>query len=186
MAAIGAAFLAGTASPAVAHEGVQLTIHSDGTGTVWVTAAWADGHPVTEQTTALFNATSTTGEKAGPTGMRRPKGVERGMLQYPDQLRAGEWTVVVEMSSPALARCQAVVKVAAAGEAPVVTEVPCAVASSSPSDAAAPRSVPAIWYVGITALLVGVTVAAGLYAWMGARQRQRSRARRRPPARPGW
>jgi hypothetical protein len=185
VAVAGILLLAGAASPAYAHEGVQLTIHSNGSGAVWVIAMWADGHPVTEQTTALFNATSTTGEKAGPTAMRRPKGVERATLQYPDTLRAGEWTVVVEMASPALARCQAVVKVAAAGEAPIPTEVPCPISSPSPDDSGPARSVPAIWYVGITALVVGVSVAAGLYAWMGARQRQRYRSRR-PPARRGW
>src|SRR5205085_6788672 len=48
----------GFAEDADAHGGVVLTLHGDGHGSVWLTAAWQDGHPVTEPVGMTLMATS--------------------------------------------------------------------------------------------------------------------------------
>jgi hypothetical protein len=82
-------------SPASAHRDITLTLHTDGRGSIWVTAAWADGHPVTDPIGAMLVATSANGERLGPVKLRN---IERstGTLVYENTLSAGEWTVVAE------------------------------------------------------------------------------------------
>lgn len=169
-AALGAAasaFLLFWPSPAAAHRDIVLTVHGDGRGAVWVTAAWADGHPVTEPIGALLIATSTAGERVGPVQLRA---VDRstGTLAYDRSLAAGDWTVVAETGQPAIARCEATVHSADGATPPRPTEVRCDPAAASAPEPAASRALPTLL---ITA---GVIVAVAL-ALVVARSR---RARR--------
>ncbi|MET7418545.1 hypothetical protein [Dactylosporangium sp. NPDC005555] len=56
----------GQASPAAAHGGASVTIHSDGRGSVWITAQWQDGHPINEPTPVTLTATLATPASGTP------------------------------------------------------------------------------------------------------------------------
>lgn len=101
---LGAAMLAvaAWASPAFAHGSVVLALHGDGRGSVWVTAVWADGHPITEPIGAVLTATSASGLSVGPVPLQS----DGGALRYGGTLAAGDWTVTAEMGTPAIGRCQ--------------------------------------------------------------------------------
>ena len=106
-----AGLVLGTASPAAAHNGVTLTLHGDGRGSVWVTATWQDGHPVTEAVGITLLATTTDGRREGPAGLRR----NGDALTYAGTLGAGDAPVVAEMGTPAIGRCQGVLHVVLGG-----------------------------------------------------------------------
>ncbi|MET7392192.1 hypothetical protein ABZS66_01660 [Dactylosporangium sp. NPDC005572] len=152
----------GCADHAEAHDGVILTLHGDGRGSVWVTVAWQDGHPVTEAVGMTMLATSSAGGRVGPAGLQR-KG---DALTYPGTLAPGEWTVVAEMGTPAIGRCQGVLRVAAADASAAPDQTMCAppvVAAPPPPPPA--RSLAWIWY------LVGVLVVTALVVWAFFRRR---------------
>jgi hypothetical protein len=159
--------MAAWASPADAHGSVVLVLHGDGRGSVWLTATWADGHPITDPIGAVLTATSSSGQTVGPA----PLQANGDALTYSGTLAAGDWTVTAEMGTPAIGRCQGTLHVGgAASAAPSETRCappsPPAVARPSP---AASSSSHVIWYVGL-ALVAGVA-AVGLF-WYA----------RRPPA----
>ena len=135
-AAVAAALVAGvvfgTAAPAAAHDGVILTLHGDGHGSVWVTAAWQDGHPVTEAVGITLLATTADGRREGPAGLRR----NGDALTYAGTLGAGDWTVVAEMGTPAIGRCQGVLHVAADGAPQDIVCAPPPAAATPPPAAA--------------------------------------------------
>lgn len=181
MASVGAlvaGVVLGAAAPAAAHDGVILTLHGDGRGSVWVTAAWIDGHPVTEAVGITLLATTADGRREGPAGLRR----NGDALTYAGTLGAGDWTVVAEMGTPAIGRCQGVLHVAADG-APqdIVCAPPPAAATPAPaSTPAAKASFTWVWYA------LGVVVLAALAAWWFHRKSIAARATaRRKPGRKG-
>ena len=50
-----------------AHDGVYVTVHSDGIGSIWATAVWRDGHLLTEPLVASMFATWDTSARIGPS-----------------------------------------------------------------------------------------------------------------------
>jgi hypothetical protein len=153
-----AATVFGGAGPAAAHAGVVLTLHGDGRGSVWLTAVWEDGHPVTEPVGVTMLATSSTGQRVGPAPLKR----NGDALTYAGTLAPGEWTVVADMGAPAIGRCQGVVRVAAAGATPVPDKTTCA----PPSAAAAPAPAPSpakssfawVWWLAGAVVVVAVLI----------------------------
>jgi hypothetical protein len=154
---LGAAMLvvAAWASPAFAHGSVMLTLHGDGRGSVWLTAAWEDGHPITDPIGAVLTATSTAGQSVGPA----PLQANGDALTYSGTLAAGDWTVTAEMGTPAIGRCQATMHVSATGSP---TETRCA-PPAAPS-AAATTSSHVGWYVAIAVGAAAAIAGLLLYA----------------------
>lgn len=143
-------------SPASAHSDITLTVHTDGRGSIWVTAAWGDGHPVTDPIGAMLVATSANGERLGPVKLRN---VERstGTLVYENTLSAGEWTVVAETGQPAIARCEATVRSADGTTPPEPREVRCAPAAAPAKDTSRGRL-----FTTLAVVVVGAGVAASV------------------------
>jgi hypothetical protein len=135
----------GFADTAEAHNGVVLTLHGDGRGSVWLTVVWQDGHPMTEAVGMTMMATSGTGERVGPVGLQR----SGEALTYSGTLTPGDWTVVAEMGTPAIGRCQGVVHVATAGATPAPDQTTCAPppAAAPPAPSAPSRSLTWVWYL---------------------------------------
>jgi hypothetical protein len=154
----------GFAEDADAHGGVVLTLHGDGHGSVWLTAVWQDGHPVTEPVGMTLMATSGTGQRIGPAAVAR-KG---DALAYAGTLTPGEWTVVADMGTPAIGRCQGILHVAAEGATAAPDRITCAPPPvAAPPVASAPsRSLTWMWYAA------GVLVAAGITAAVYHRRRR--------------
>jgi hypothetical protein len=184
LTAVVATILFGWPSAASAHRGITLTVHADGRGSVWVTAAWEDGHPVTERIGATIMITSVRGERVGPAPLRQQAGAA-GVLTYDGRLGVGEWRVVAETGSPSIARCEADVRVAGPAGQPVPSEVRCRPAPAPPSVAApargdsSPRWLVSIAVVGL--LLAGTALAYGVIRFRRPRRRrsksQRARGR---------
>ena len=107
------AFGVACAPHAGAHDGVNVTVHTDGVGGVWATVTWVDGHPVTERVTALMTAISAQGQRVGPEALSAAPAA--GMVSYAGTLAAGEWAVSVDVALPAVGHCEATVVVAADG-----------------------------------------------------------------------
>lgn len=139
----------------MAHAGAVLTVHSDGAGSVWITARWTDGHPVTGPASAILTATA-AGQRVGPAPLRAT-GDGAGTLTYSGQLPPGQWTVTAEMAMPAVARCDARFDVGAAAAPAAVT---CELQQETPP-AAASVPWPAILLAGavVAVLLVGFLIA---------------------------
>ncbi|MET7424468.1 hypothetical protein [Dactylosporangium sp. NPDC005555] len=147
----------GTASPAAAHDGVILTLHGDGRGSVWVTADWQDGHPVTEAVGITLLATTADGRREGPAGLRR----NGTALTYAGTLGAGDWTVVAEMGTPAIGRCQGVLHVGPDAAPQDIVCAPPSPAAAAPAPPAAPQASYAwVWYVS------GVVLLGSGAAWL--------------------
>jgi hypothetical protein len=162
--------LCGWPSTAHAHRDIVLTVHTDGRGSVWVTATWIDGHPVTEPVGATLVATSTRGERVGPVPLRQI-GDSAGSLIYERTLGPGVWRVVAETGHPSIARCEADVRSADATTRPEADEFSCApVASPAAGAPDATSSTPFVVLGGV------LTASALAYALVRSR---------RPPARRG-
>ncbi|MGI5244124.1 hypothetical protein [Dactylosporangium sp. CA-139066] len=155
----------GFADDAEAHGGVILTLHGDGQGSVWLTVAWQDGHPVTEPVGMTMLATSATGQRVGPAPLKR----NGDALTYSGTLAPGDWTVVADMGTPAIGRCEGVIHVAAAGASAAPDEKTCAPPPAPATTAAAPAPSGGgsswVWYTG------GAVVLAGLVALFVVRRR---------------
>jgi hypothetical protein len=146
----------GFAEDAEAHGGVILTLHGDGRGSVWLTVVWQDGHPLTEPVGMTMLATSATGQRVGPAPLKR----NGDALTYPGTLSAGDWTVVADMGTPAIGRCEGVLHVAATGASAAPDEKTCA---PPPPPATTPAAAPShsgssawVWYTGGAVVLVGL------------------------------
>jgi len=170
--------MAAWASPADAHGSVVLVLHGDGRGSVWLTATWADGHPITDPIGAVLTATSTSGQTVGPA----PLQAKGDVLAYSGTLAAGDWTVTAEMGTPAIGRCQGTLHVGGAASA-APSEIRCAPPAPPPATApvTASGSSHVIWYVVLA--LVAPVAAAGLF-WYARRSPSTPpvAARRRPKA----
>ena len=164
---------------AAAHGGAVLTVHGDGLGSVWVTAAFADGHPITSGTAATIFAIASSGERVGPAPLR-PVGAGEPTLSYAGVLPPGEWTVTAQMAAPATGSCEAGMSVVPAGTAPTPTEKRCGeYTSAEPSaQASAPKDAGGFnpWWIAVPVLVLGV-------AGVGAYRLQQSPAAA-TPARP--
>jgi hypothetical protein len=88
---------------AYAHDGVVLTVHSDGRGSVWADATWADGHPVGEPLVAAISGQSDAGQALGPA----PLAAGTPAARYEGTLEPGRWTVTVDAAAPGAGTCTA-------------------------------------------------------------------------------
>ena len=177
------------ASPAAAHGGASVTIHSDGRGSVWITAQWQDGHPINEPTlvtltaTPATPATPATGGSAAPGGSAAiagrsftQTGDERGTQTWSGVLPPGSWRVAIDLGAPVEGHCQALVPaLAAAGTGtPQPVEVAClipATAATAPAGGEPTSS----WSAGSLAPLwvtLGVLLIAGLVVAEAIRRRK--------------
>ncbi|GAA4452812.1 hypothetical protein [Phytohabitans houttuyneae] len=136
-----------------AHAGAVLTVHSDGAGSVWITAKWTDGHPVTGPATAILTG-SAAGQRVGPAPLR-PIGDGAGTLTYTGQLPPGQWAVTAEMAMPAVARCDARFEVGAAA-------APAAVTCELPPEAPAPAASPGLPWLPVAGAVLAVLVVVAL------------------------
>ena len=160
-----------SAMPARAHEGVNVTVHTDGTGQIWANVSWIDGHPVTGPVTAVMLATSPDGTKrVGPIALRAAEG-QAGALPYQGTLEPGQWRVSVDVASPGIATCVINLTAIAPGAgSPAPQEQVCA-ASFWPTEAAAAPgdgtgSFPVLAVIG-----AGVVLAA-IALWLTMRVRR--------------
>jgi hypothetical protein len=166
-----ALLLLATPAPAQAHGGASVTIHSDGRGSVWITARWQDGHPVNEPTTVTLTATGDGSASVAPAVLRQT-GDERGTQTYGGTLEPGAWRVAIDLAAPVDGHCQALIQVAPVTATPRPTEVACLIPATDPSGAAAPPDAPAggsltpLWFT-----LGGLAVAAAVIAAVRVRRR---------------
>jgi hypothetical protein len=154
--------ITGWAAPASAHDAVILTLHGDGRGSVWLTARWQDGHPMTEPAGVVLTATSQAGQRIGPVGLCRAGTA----LTYPDTLPAGEWAVVADMGTPAIGRCAATLIVASAAPSP--SSHRCEASPEPAAVQAVSTSSQMLWY-SLSALSI---LAVGIAALMLVRRRR--------------
>jgi len=173
------------ASPAAAHGGASVTIHSDGRGSVWITARWQDGHPVDEPTPVTLTATpADAATPATPIAASRltQTGDGRGTQTWSGVLPPGAWRVAIDLGAPVEGHCQALVPStpgdAADGSAsdgsaaaPQPVEVACLIpetAATGPAgDVASPAgSLAPLW------VTLGVLLIAGLIAAEVVRRRR--------------
>jgi hypothetical protein len=124
------------ATPAQAHGGASVTIHSDGRGSVWITAQWQDGHAISEPTPVTMTATNAAGASAAPAALRQT-GDERGTQTYGGTLDPGSWRVSIDLAAPVNGHCQALIQVAPSTATPQPTEVACLIAATAASAAGA-------------------------------------------------
>ncbi|GAB4058058.1 hypothetical protein GCM10028775_63950 [Catellatospora paridis] len=174
---VAAGLVFGAATPAGAHRGVLPTLHHDGRGTVWLTLAWDDGHPVTEPGLAMLSAGSDAGASVPVTALR-PLPHDPATLPLPGALAAGDWTVTVDVAAPGVGYCSVRVHVAAAG---IPQSIPCATPAAAATAAPAvppARGLPS-WLIGALAAVA----AAGLGAQWSHRRTKRRPALRAAPRR---
>lgn len=151
---------------AEAHAGMGLTIVSDGKGSVNVAAQWRDGHPVTEPLGATMTATSEAGQRVGPVPLR-PAG--EGIVRYAGPLPAGTWSIVVDVGTPAIARCAAtfpVVAARAAGAAPSPAQstTRCAVAAGAEGTSTGGSGPSLRLRLWVLAAMGGIAAVWGMFA----------------------
>ncbi|MEV4416860.1 hypothetical protein [Catellatospora sp. NPDC049609] len=166
-----------TARPAAAHDGVVPTLHSDGRGSVWLTLAWTDGHPIKEPALALLSGHSAQGGSVAATALR-PLPHDPATLPLPGALAAGDWTLTVDVATPGVGYCAAELHVAADG---VPQTIACATPPTAAAAPAAPDAEPAPAVIATVA--VGTTAALAL-AGVGLHRALRLRRPTRRPARP--
>ncbi|MEV1290170.1 hypothetical protein [Micromonospora sp. NPDC049679] len=153
--------------PGYAHDGLRVTIHQDGRGSVWVDVAWQDGHPVTGPIGATFSAREFGGTTVAATDMHPVP--TKGSMAYAGTLPAGNWTVSVDVTAPGRGSCAAVLAV---GPAAPPESVSCdagpapAVLGAGGTERTRDR-----WLM-VTAAAVGLVVAAGVAATLVRRRRR--------------
>ncbi|MDG6102661.1 hypothetical protein Daura_41930 [Dactylosporangium aurantiacum] len=171
------------ASPAGAHGGASVTVHSDGRGSVWITAQWQDGHPINEPTPVTLTATPAAGGTAAPVpaSTLTQTGDARGTQTWSGVLPPGSWRVAIDLGPPVDGHCQALVPSAADGTAsPQPVEVAClipatgATAATGGGEGSATGSLAPLW------VTLAVLAIAGLIAAEVVRRRRTGRPR--PPA----
>lgn len=104
--------------PSYAHDGVRLTLHTDGKGSVWVDTTWQDGHPVGEPVTATLSAREKRGTTVRPVALT---GQGTGSARYAGTLTEGVWTVTVDVAKPGAGTCTAVLTAGAQGRSEAVS-----------------------------------------------------------------
>ncbi|MGI5215354.1 hypothetical protein [Plantactinospora sp. CA-290183] len=151
-------------APGYAHDSLRLTVQHDGHGSVWVTAVWRDGHPVTEVISATVSARESAGRLIAPEPMR--PGPSTGTVVYPGTLAAGRWTVTVDADRPGRGSCTAVLTV---GPDRGPESVACADAPAAVSDEAGGAT-----NLVVTLVAVGAVAAAAVTAVVLVRRRLRT------------
>lgn len=142
--------------PSYAHDGVRLTLHNDGRGSVWVDTTWQDGHPVDQPVTAVLSAREHGGTTIRPVALN---GSQAGSARYQGTLAKGVWTVTVDVAKPGAGTCTAVVTVAPDARSEAVTCDDSAQAAPGRGGSAAAESGPST-----TVLLAGAGVVGLLFA----------------------
>jgi hypothetical protein len=153
---------------AYAHDGVVLTVHTDGQGSVWADVAWEDGHPVSESISAAITAHSQAGTRVGPIAMTALPGL--GSVRYSGTLAAGRWRVVVDAAEPGTGTCTADFEIGKQASPQTVKcdRPPAYVAEPTPAKSGSGSRT--LTFVAIAA---GILVIAGV-AMLMARQRTTS------------
>jgi len=144
------------------HDTIGLVVHSDGAGSVWAVATWADGHPVDGPVAATLFAVSETGERVGPAALTRV--ATTGALVYERGLATGTWRVVVDVAAPGIGHCEATVRIgelaspAPPSEArclpPTIASVPAAESAENGADG------PDWLWIAVGLALLGVAAAS--------------------------
>jgi hypothetical protein len=144
-----------------AHDGVVLTVHTDGRGSVWADVAWEDGHPVGEAIVAAMTAQSQAGRQVGPVSLTALAG--EGTVRYKGTLAAGRWAVTVDAAAPGTGTCKAEFVVGTAGkpqskkcDAPPAFIPDSAAAQAPPEGGGSGRT------LAFAAVGIGVVVAGGV------------------------
>ncbi|MEV6924251.1 hypothetical protein AB0M46_07045 [Dactylosporangium sp. NPDC051485] len=167
-----AALLVFGAAPAQAHGGATVTIHSDGRGSVWITAVWQDGHPINEPTQVTMTATGPSPATVAPSVLHQT-GDERGTQTYSGTLDPpGAWRVSIDLGAPVAGHCQALIQVAQPTATPLPAEVACLIPATAPSAAAASTdpgggSLAPLW---LTLSALAVAALAGGVVWSRRRR----------------
>jgi hypothetical protein len=163
-----------TAVPAQAHGGASVTIHSDGHGSVWITAQWQDGHAISEPTVVTLTAASAASAAASVApAVLRQTGDERGTQTYGGTLDPGSWRVSIDLGAPVNGHCQALIQAAAPSVTAQPTEVACLIPATAASAAASSSSAPGggsltpLWVT-----LGGLAVAGAAFAVFRAARRR--------------
>jgi hypothetical protein len=159
---------------AQAHGGATVTIHSDGRGSVWTTASWADGHAVTEPVEISMTARSGTAT-VGPV-MLRPTADPRATQTYEGTLATGAWQAVLTIGAPLSGTCQARIQVAAAAATPLPLEVACLIAPSGSVAAPPPSRGGNLWLVAIPVVLLALGL--GIFAVLAVGKGRRAQSSR--------
>lgn len=160
-------FALGPAAPAMAHRGVLPTLHHDGRGSVWVTLAWDDGHPVDQPGLAMLSASSDTGATV-PVTTLRPLPHDPATLPLPGALAAGEWTVTIDVAAPGVGYCSARVRVSEDG-------VPQTVSCAPATDPATATTTAAPAAAGLPFALLAALAAAAAVGYGLLRSRRPTR-----------
>jgi hypothetical protein len=175
------------ASPAAAHGGATVTIHSDGHGSVWITARWQDGHPINEPAPVTLTATpagaaggGASGPAASPIAASKltQTGDERGTQTWSGVLPPGSWRVALDLGAPVEGHCQALVpsaleQTAGTGSAaPQPVEVACLNPATGASGAPGGDPPPAGGSLAPLWVTLGVLLIGGLIAAEVVRRRR--------------
>ncbi|WP_432829060.1 hypothetical protein [Dactylosporangium sp. CA-092794] len=152
-------------TPASAHGGAAVTIRSDGRGSVWITAQWQDGHPISEPTTVTLTAAA--GDASIAPAVLHQTGDERGTQTYTGTLAPGSWHVSIDLGPPVTGHCQALIQVTTASATPLPAEVACLIPATAPSTStSAGGSLTPLWLT-----LAALAVAAAAIATVRLRRR---------------
>ncbi|WP_433048990.1 hypothetical protein [Dactylosporangium sp. CS-033363] len=155
------------ATPAQAHGGASVTIHSDGHGSVWITAQWQDGHPINEPTAVTMTAANSASAASVAPSVLRQTGDERGTQTYSGTLTPGSWRVAIDLGTPVNGHCQALIQVADPAATAQPTEVACLIPATSapPAPSSSGGSLTPLW-ITLGALVV---LGAGLAVYLSRR-----------------
>ncbi|WP_432976353.1 hypothetical protein [Dactylosporangium sp. CA-233914] len=151
-----------TPTAAQAHGGADVTIHTDGHGSVWITAQWQDGHPISEPTQVTLTATGDT--TTLPASALRQTGDERGTQTYSGTLAPGAWRVSIDLAAPVNGHCQALIQSAPESAPPHPAEIACLIPATAPTPAEPPEpasngSLTPLWFT-LAALATAATAMA--------------------------
>jgi len=156
----------GVAAPAQAHEGVNVTLFTDGSGGVWGVVTYADGHPVAGSINAIMLAVSSDdpNKRVGPVSLKTEDGQTDGMVRYGGVLEPGSWQVSFDVASPGLASCAFTITAVAAGSPPTPQQKACAASfwptpAPESSEGGGTSLVVAVVAVGAVLLAVALWIA---------------------------
>ncbi len=155
----------GVAAPAQAHEGVNVTLFTDGAGAVWGVVTYADSHPVTGSINAIMLAVSPDdpNKRVGPVSLTTEENQTDGTVRYGGVLEPGPWRVSFDVASPGIASCVFTITSVAAGSPPTPQQKACAASfwpTPSPESSEGGTSlVVAVVAVGAVLLAAAVWIA---------------------------
>lgn len=140
-----------------AHRGITPTVFHDGRGSVWITVAWEDGHPLQEAVVATISGSDETGTHFGPVALRALDRSSPMTLTYGGTLTAGRWVTIVDIAAPGTGYCNAHLTVSPAG---TQERVDCAgPTSTSGTDAGPPDS----WVIVVVTVAVALLISAAIF-----------------------